>query len=194
VKLWAFVPRTRSAFVFTIIMACYGRMAESLLSGIVYIFHFGSSSGYLESHRRSVAGAFAAVFFAPIIESSILIAAIELLRWMKAPGWLQVFLAAAILAGPHSFQWGPLAFVVMPGFTIQAASYLYWRSISWKKAFAVVACIHALLNLSPAMRDIGNATRGPNQTMQPTAGPRIASFHFMKTLPLQATLAPASGG
>jgi hypothetical protein len=30
--------------------------------------------------------------------------------------------------------------------------------------------------------------------MQPTAGPRIASFHFMKTLPLQATLAPTSGG
>ncbi len=34
----------------------------------------------------------------------------------------------------------------------------------------------------------------PNQAMQPTAGPRTASLHFMKTRLLQFTLAVASGG
>jgi hypothetical protein len=34
----------------------------------------------------------------------------------------------------------------------------------------------------------------PNQAIQPTAGRRTASLSFMKTRPLQATLALASGG
>jgi hypothetical protein len=33
-----------------------------------------------------------------------------------------------------------------------------------------------------------------NHTVQPTAGLRTASLHFMKTLPLQAALALTSGG
>ena len=37
-------------------------------------------------------------------------------------------------------------------------------------------------------------TRRSNQAMQPTAGRRIVSLHFMKTRPLQLALAPASGG
>jgi len=36
--------------------------------------------------------------------------------------------------------------------------------------------------------------KSSNQAMQPTAGRRTASLHFMKTRPLQATFALASGG
>jgi hypothetical protein len=36
--------------------------------------------------------------------------------------------------------------------------------------------------------------RQPNQAMQPTAGRRTVSLHFMKSLPLQVTLVFASGG
>jgi hypothetical protein len=38
------------------------------------------------------------------------------------------------------------------------------------------------------------ATKGSNQALQPTAGRRTASLHFMKTRPLQFTHALASGG
>jgi hypothetical protein len=102
-----------------------------------------------------------ALLFAPLFESAILFAAIELLRYMKAPAWLQVFFAAVVLAIPHSFAWGwePYAFVVAPSFAIQAASYLYWRPESRKRAFAVVACIHALHNLTPAISIIAHAIR-----------------------------------
>ena len=102
-------------------------------------------------------GVISTMLVAPLLESCILIGAIELLRWLKLPGWLQAFLAAAILSGPHSLGWGPLASVVMPGFAIQAASYLYWRPRSAKKGFAVVVCIHALSNLIPAVLITRNA-------------------------------------
>ena len=38
-----------------------------------------------------------------------------------------------------------------------------------------------------------NREKMPNQAMQPTAGHRDAPLHIMKTRPLQATLALASG-
>jgi hypothetical protein len=47
--------------------------------------------------------------------------------------------------------------IVLPAFCIQAASYLYWRSDSWKTAFWVVASIHALDNFIPAVTAIGRA-------------------------------------
>jgi len=49
---------------------------------------------------------------------------------------------------------------VLPSFCIQAASYLYWRRTSWKIAFWVVASIHALINVIPALSAFAaNATR-----------------------------------
>jgi hypothetical protein len=160
-KLEAFVPRSSSAFVFTVAMACYDRMIASFLGGIVYLFHFRPPPPSVwESRGLPVLGVISAVFVAPLLESCILIGIIELLRWGKSPVWVQVFVAAAALAGPHSFEWGPHAFVAMPDFAIQAAAYLYWRTTSRKKGFAVVAGIHALHNLIPAMSLLGNATRG----------------------------------
>jgi hypothetical protein len=50
-------------------------------------------------------------------------------------------------------------FVVLPSFVIQAAAYLYWREVSRKSGFAVVASIHALANLFPALYTIAYATR-----------------------------------
>jgi hypothetical protein len=136
-------------------------MIASILGGILYLFQFSPPPPSLwESRGLPVLGFISAVFAAPLLESCILIGIIELLRWIKSPGWVQVFVAAAALAGPHSFEWGPHAFVAMPDFTIQAAAYLYWRSTSRRKAFAVVAGIHALHNVIPAILLISDATRG----------------------------------
>src|SRR5947208_1992415 len=40
----------------------------------------------------------------------------------------------------------------------------------------------------------GRILNAPNQAMQPTAGRRTVSLHFMKNRPLQATTAVTSGG
>lgn len=141
-------------------MACYSWMAASFITSIVHLLHFGTRpSGAWESDVPPVVGVISAVLLEPLLESCVLIGAIELLRRLKLSGWLQIFLAAVILAGPHSLGWAPYAFIAMPGFTIQAAAYLYWRSTSRKRAFAVVVGIHALHNLTPTIFDISATGR-----------------------------------
>jgi hypothetical protein len=48
---------------------------------------------------------------------------------------------------------------VAPGWAIMAIAYLAWRDTSWRLGFAVVASIHALLNLMPAISTLVNAAR-----------------------------------
>jgi hypothetical protein len=156
----AFLPRSGSAFVFVLTMACYGWAITSLLGATVGVLHFSPRPpNFWESHGDPVAHVIEALLFAPLLESCILIGAVELLRWLRSPGWLQVLFATVVVAGPHSFEWAPYAFVVAPGFAIQAASYLYWRALSRLHGFVVVVCIHALYNLIPAMSTVAHATR-----------------------------------
>lgn len=97
------------------------------------------------------------VLLAPIIESLILIGLIELLQWLRSPVWLQLICSATISAALHV----PIshALVVAPGWFIMAAAYLMWRRVSWKVGFAVIASIHVLLNLNPAISTISYAIR-----------------------------------
>lgn len=128
---------------------------------IVKLFHFPPSPVmFWESHGDPTAHVIELLLFAPLIETCMLVAIIELLGWLRFPAVAQVFLAALLAAWPHSsgWNWGPYAFTVLPGFLLQAASYLYWRTLSRKHGFAVVAVIHALSNLIPALRIIGHAT------------------------------------
>ncbi len=101
-----------------------------------------------------------ALLFAPLFESALLFSVIEVLQWLKAATWLQVFVAAVVVAGPHSFTWGwePYAFIVAPSFAIQAGSYVCWRRVSRKLGFVVVVSIHALHNLLPTMAIIARIT------------------------------------
>jgi hypothetical protein len=154
-KLESFLPRGHSALIFAITMACYSWMVAGLIDAIVSLFHFGPPPLSTSNSQMPLAlGVLSDLLVAPLLESLILVGAIELLRWLKSPEWLQVFLAAAILAGPHFLGRPSHALVAMPAFTIQAASYLYWKSTSWKKAFAVLVCIHALHNLIPAISSL----------------------------------------
>jgi hypothetical protein len=84
-----------------------------------------------------------------------------LFRWLRMPSVFQVFLTAALVSVAHSYAWAwpPYGFVVMPSFLIQAAAYVYWRRVSRWQSFAVVACIHALHNLIPAMYAFVYVTR-----------------------------------
>lgn len=155
-----FLPQGGSGFVFVVAMAGYSSIATTLLSAIVYLLRYGPSPPSVwEIHGQPFLAALSGVVFAPLFETCILVGVIELLRWMRSPTWLQVFGAAAVLAGPHSLRWAPHAFVSMPDFSLQAASYIYWRPRSPKKAFTIASCIHALHNLAPVIWMLGDATR-----------------------------------
>jgi hypothetical protein len=157
-----FLPRSASAFVFTLAVTCYDLAITLFCSVIVYILHLPPRPpSFWESHGDPAAHIIEALWFAPVLESCVLVGLVELQRLMKAPTVVQVFLSAVILAGPHSYTWGwePYAFIVAPSFAIQSASYIYWRAVSRTRGLIVVVSIHALHNLMPAMLIIEHATR-----------------------------------
>ena len=156
-----FLPRSDSPFVFVLVVTCYDYALTSLFSAIVRLVHFPPyRPSFWESHGDPAAHVIEDLLFAPLIETCILVAVIEFLRWVRVPPVFQIFLAGSLLAWPHSFarDWGPYGFVVTPSFLIQAASYLYWKKVSRKRGFAVVASIHALSNLLPALYAIAHTT------------------------------------
>jgi hypothetical protein len=89
----------------------------------------------------------------------MLVAMFELVRRLRAPGWVQVVGSALFISELHVWPWWPHAVIVLPSFLIQAASYLYWRSRSWKDAFRVLVSIHAINNIIPTLSAVGRAMR-----------------------------------
>jgi hypothetical protein len=142
-------------------MTCYGYTLASLIGAWARAAHIKNPppAFYWFTHGDPAANLLSLVVFAPIIESLILIGAIELIRLARAPETVQVIVAALFIAELHYWPWWPHAVIVAPGFCIQAASYLYWRRSSWKVAYWVVVTIHALNNFIPALSYIGYATR-----------------------------------
>jgi hypothetical protein len=161
IRLSSFIPRTRSKAVFVIVMTCYGYTLASLIGGWARAAHIKNPppAFYWFTHGDPAANLLSLVVFAPIIESLILIGAIELIRLARAPETVQVIVAALFIAELHYWPRWPHAVIVAPGFCIQAASYLYWRRSSWKVAYWVVVTIHALNNFIPALSYICYATR-----------------------------------
>jgi hypothetical protein len=158
----AFLPRSASPIVFVLVVTCYDYALTGLFAAIVRLCHFPPRPlSFWESHGDPTAHVIEGLVFAPLIETCILVVVIELLRLLRLPTVAQSLLAGALVALPHSFawHWGPYAFVVMPSFVIQAGAYLYWRKVSRKSGFVVVASLHALANLLPALYTIAYATR-----------------------------------
>jgi hypothetical protein len=159
IRLTSFLPRSRSKVVFILVMACYSWTIASVIGSIVRACHvapppiglFANAQGEPTAHVVDL------LFLAPLIESLILLALIELFRGLHLPAWLQVLLPALLIGILHSPRWWPRGFIVAPSFAIDACAYLYWRSASRKTAYGVVAAIHALHNFVPAVSVIAYA-------------------------------------
>ena len=159
IRLSSFIPRTRSKVVFALVMACYSVTLGRFVSAWAYVAHVRSPprAFYLRGGASDVVSL---LVFAPLIESLILVGVFELVRRARAPAVVQVFIAALFISEMHVWPWWPHAVIVLPGFCIQAASYLYWRERApWKDAFWVLVSIHALSNLVAALNTFGYATR-----------------------------------
>jgi hypothetical protein len=159
IRLSSFIPRTRSKVVFALVMACYSVTLGRFVSAWAYVAHVRSPprAFYLRGGASDVVSL---LVFAPLIESLILVGVFELVRRARAPAVVQVFIAALFISEMHVWPWWPHAVIVLPGFCIQAASYLYWRERApWKDAFWVLVLIHALSNLVAALNTFGYATR-----------------------------------
>lgn len=155
----SFLPRSESKVVFVLVMVCFTWTLNSLLQTLVDAFH--SAPAYLPGlftlHGKPEMRVGDLLLFSPIVESLILVAVIEVLRWISCPTWVQICGSTIIIAILHSVGWRPWGLIVAPGFAVQAFSYLYWRSGSRTIAFAIVVCIHALHNLMPAISNFAYA-------------------------------------
>lgn len=150
VRITSFIPRTRSPVVFALVMASYCITLTSFIGAWARVAHLRRPAPpfYL---RGDPADVISLLVIAPLIESLILVGVFELVRRFHAPQTVQVFTAALFISALHARPWWPHAIIVLPSFCIQAASYLYWRRISWKTAFCVLGAIHALDNVLPAL-------------------------------------------
>jgi hypothetical protein len=157
IRLSSFLPRSRSKIVFALVMGCYCVFLGSL---------FGTSASvaglprpprafYL---RGDGADVFEALILAPVLESLMLIGIFELVGRVHAPDWVHVATSALLISEMHSWPWWPHAFIVLPSFLIQSASYRFWRRVSWKEAYWVVL-IHAINNVLPALSAVSRAMR-----------------------------------
>jgi hypothetical protein len=102
----AFLPRSDSPLVFVLVVFSYDYALTALFAAIVRLFHFPPRPlSFWESHGDPTAHIIEGLVFAPLIETCILVAIIELLRRVKVPTLALVFLAGGLVAWPHSYVW-----------------------------------------------------------------------------------------
>jgi hypothetical protein len=153
IRLSSFIPRSRSKAVFALAMSCYCLTLTYFIIVWANVARVENPPPAFYSIVENPVGEIVVLLLcAPIFESLILVGVLELVRRAHAPAVVQVLAAALIVSVGHFWPWWPHAVIVLPSFCIQAASYLYWRRISWKTAFWVVAWIHCLNNAIPALR------------------------------------------
>jgi hypothetical protein len=158
IRLSSFLPRSRSKIVFVLVMGFYCIAVGSFMSTWTWVARLPRPprAFYLRGDVPDVLGL---LIFGPLIESLMVVGVFELVRRVRAPDWVPMLTSSLFISELHVWPWWPHAFIVLPGFLIESASYLYWRRTSWKDAFWVIVCIHALNNVIPALSAIGRAMR-----------------------------------
>ena len=93
---------------------------------------------------------FLVTLFAPVVETLIMAAVLELLLRIVPPGWA-VALSALGWGIAHSLQAPTWGLVIWWPFLIFSMLYVTWRKRSILAAIGIVAAVHALNNLIPAL-------------------------------------------
>ena len=93
---------------------------------------------------------FLVTMFAPVVETLIMAAVIELLLRIVPPGWA-IGLSALGWAIAHSLQAPTWGLVIWWPFLIFSTLYVTWRKRSIFGAIGIVAAVHALNNLVPGL-------------------------------------------
>jgi hypothetical protein len=158
IRLRSFLPRGRSKIVFALVMGCYCIAVGSFMATWTWVAGLPRPprAFYLRGDAADVLGL---LIFGPLIESLMLVGVFELVRRLRGPEWAQIVASALFISELHVWPWWPHAFIVLPSFLIQSASFFYWRRASWKDAFWVLVFIHSLNNVIPALTAVGRAIR-----------------------------------
>ena len=102
---------------------------------------------------------FLLVVFAPIAETLIMAAALELLLRLRVPPVVAIAVSTAGWAAAHSLEAAAWGLVIWWPFLVFSTLYVTWRERSSSAGFSVAAATHALQNLIPALLLAYAATR-----------------------------------
>lgn len=89
-----------------------------------------------------------AVVVAPLVETALLAAVIELLRRLTANVWIVAVVTGLAWGAAHAVFHPLWFFGTAWSFFVFARGYLAWRPVSYKHAFGAAALPHALVNAS----------------------------------------------
>lgn len=94
---------------------------------------------------------FVLVVFAPLVETLIMAAVLELILRLRVPPGAAILLSAAGWGIAHSIQAAGWGLVIWWPFLIFSTLYVTWSRRSVWAAVGIVFAVHALQNLAPAL-------------------------------------------
>jgi hypothetical protein len=151
-----FVPRSSAKTVFVLAMLCYSWTLETVTTRLIRLLGFWPETAYVRravrldgfDARTIAVGRLALVtlILAPVLESFIVIAVVELLRRLKFNSAAQIIGSALLICLLHGIQYPVRGFVVAPAFLIGAATYIYWRRVSFWAGTQMIILLHSFGN------------------------------------------------
>jgi hypothetical protein len=155
----AFLPRSDSKAIIALALGAYSIVLERLIFLLVRVFTSTRQPRGMFAGYGPWAEALDSVILFPIVAGTVLVATIELLRLLRMPPVLQIFVAAATSCAINGILWRPFGIVVAPLFLLSAYAYLRWRSDSWWVALAYTILIIFVSSLPSGISVFQHATR-----------------------------------
>ena len=156
-----FLPKSRSRVIFIFAASCYTFTITTLESRLIKIFGLWPTIVDPVRHvvRNVRLGAehspvWTGLLLSPVLESFLVIGFIELLRRTKFSIAVQIAVPTLLVCGLHSaahIVWG---FIVAPLFFIGAASYVYWRPVSFWVGTQMIILVHFFWNASSYLNSL----------------------------------------
>lgn len=140
----AFIPRSESPFVFALAMTCYAYFFSGIVNAIIRTFHRSLHPVSLLPDSL--------YWFTIVIDALLIAIVLEALRWLRASEIIQVIAASLLLSATRAFSDPLWSFLLLPFYSVCAASYVYWRPRGLVRAFCVVLLIGAFYDIVPAFR------------------------------------------
>ena len=153
-----FLPKSRSKAIFIFAASCYTFTITTLEIRLIKIFglwpkmvdpvrHVLRDVRLGEGHNQWYT-VWTALLLAPVLESLLVVGFIELLRRTKFSIAAQIVGPTLLICGLHSAIHTVWGFVVAPLFFIGAASYVYWRPVSFWVGMQMIVLVHFFWNAS----------------------------------------------
>jgi len=98
---------------------------------------------------------------APVLESFVVIGVIELLRRLNFNVSIQIVASALVSCLLHSISQPVEGLLVAPAFFIFAATYIYWRQVSFWIGTEMIILLHFLYNAIVFMGVLAQWLHGP---------------------------------